>query len=164
MLFQIWDKNDGSDATNKLDLSTYILKRLVGITNNVSPKHNLGVFINAVIRYVTLHHSMFGKYEGELMLKPSAFIMNKTSGTFEEFLKREELEPLIPLFVITFSAQGYTYFDDVGALYGLMFNTPTLVVSIALGALGVRMEPYRTYILKDGSTQRRFFILSSLSA
>ena len=120
------------------------------ITKNPSPMQNLGAFLNSVVRYVKLHHSMFGKYQGELMQTPTEFVLNKTSGTFKNFLERESLQALIPYFLISHTAQGYGYIDEIAALYGLMWNTPALVISIALRTLKIEKDPYRVYIFKNG--------------
>ena len=127
-----------------------MLKSLIQITNNTSSIYNLEAFLDSVVRYVKLHHSMFGKYQGDLMQKPTALVLNKTSGTFKDFLERESLQPLIPYFLISQTAQGYGYIDEIAALYGLMWNTPALVISIAFRTLKVEMDPYRIYIFKNG--------------
>ena len=150
MVFQIWDENDGLDAKNKLTSTEYMLKSLMQITNNTSSIYNFEAFLNSVVRYVKLHHSLFGKYKGELMQKPTAFVLNKTSGTFQDFLNREGLQPLIPYFLITQTAQGYGYIDEIAALYGLMWNTPDFVISIAFRILQIEVDPYRFYIFKNG--------------
>ena len=63
---------------------------LLEITQNTSPEYNLAVFLDAIIRYVELHHSLFGKYEGELMQKPTEEVLNTLSGTFKDFLERKK--------------------------------------------------------------------------
>ena len=142
--------NTGFAPQNKLSYPEYLLKSLIQITNNTSPTYNIGVFLDSVIRYVSLHHELFGKYEGELMQKPNDHILSKTSGNFKTFLEGEELAPLIPLFILSHTAQGYGYLDEIGALYGLMWNTPALVSTVALRAVGISQDPYKTYILKKG--------------
>ena len=142
--------NNGSDSSNKLSETGYMLKSLIKITSNPSPEYNLGVFLDSIIRYVKLHHAMFGKYDGELMLKPNKAVLERTSGTFTTFLEKENLEPLIPLFLLTYTSMGYGYLDEVGSLYGLIWHTPNLVISAAFKVLGVEVDPYRTYIFKQG--------------
>ena len=142
--------NSAWDATNKLSASEYMLKHLIKITNNTLPLYNFTVFLDAITRYVKLHHSLFGKYKGELMHKPKEDVLNTLSGTFKEFLVSEKLQPLIPMFLISHTAQGYGYIDEIGVLYGLMWNTPSLVISMVLGTLGVDEDLYKAHLLKNG--------------
>ena len=120
------------------------------MTQNPSPTYNLKIFLGSLIRYTRLHYSLFGRIEGELMQKPTEEVLNRTSGTFKTFLEKENLKPLIPLFLISHAAQGYGYIDEVGAIYGLMWNTPNLVISLALRSLGIKQDPFRVYVFKDG--------------
>ena len=122
----------------------------MAMTKNPSPTHNLQVFLGSLIRYAKLHYSLFGRINGELMQKPTEDVFNRTSGTFKEFLEKENLIPLIPLFLISHAAQGYGYIDEIGALYGLMWNTPNLVISLALRSLGIKQDPFRVYVFKEG--------------
>ena len=142
--------NEGLKDANKLVLNEYILKELIGMTNNVDPLHNIKLFIGSVIQYVKLHYFLFGRYEGELMQQPRQSVFKRVRGTFKSFLERENLTPLIPLFLVTQSTPGLGHVDEVGALYGLMWNTPKYIISLALRSLGVQKDPYRTYVFKKG--------------
>ena len=46
---------------------------------------------NAIIR---VHNELFGGYEGDLMLKPDEATLYRVRGSFLDFLKREDLEPI----------------------------------------------------------------------
>ena len=120
------------------------------LTKNPSTTYNLKVLLGSLIRYAQLHYSLFGRIEGELMQKPTEDVFNRTSGTFKTFLEKEKLTPLIPLFLISHAGQGYGYIDEIGALYGLMWNTPNLVLSLALLSIGIKQDPFRVYVFKDG--------------
>ena len=61
------------------------------------------------------------------MPPPSRQVMYKIRGTFADFLKRNKLESLIPIFTVTHTVFGYGYLDEVAALYGLIWNTPKLM-------------------------------------
>merc|ERR1719483_530171 len=93
---------------------------------------------------------MFGSYVGDLMLRPSSETLHRTRGTFMEFLTREDLIPLVPLFKLIHTLQGYGQLDEISALYGLMWVNPKFVVSSTLRALGKAKEPFGTFVLKDG--------------
>ena len=123
---------------------------MIEITNNADPRHNIKIFMASIIRYVRLHYFLFGRYEGELMQQPRQSVLNRVVGTFKSFLERENLTPLIPLILVTQSTPGLGHVDEVGALYGLMWNTPKYIISLALRSLGVKKDPYRTYVFKKG--------------
>ena len=78
-----------------------------------------------------LHNELFGDYEGDIMLKPSEAVMERTRGTFLDFLKREDLEPMKVIFKTTHELQGYGWIDEVSALYGLIWNTPKFMFAYA---------------------------------
>ena len=47
------------------------------------------------------------------MKKPSVEVLERTRGTFLEFLTRENLVTLSPLFLLAHTVQGYGYLDEV---------------------------------------------------
>ena len=145
------------DPRNRLEYDDYMMKSLMEMTKNQTSKmtknesiaYNTKMLINATFRYIKLHRSLFGKYKGELMRRPSAKVLKRVSGTFQEFLEREKLQFLIPLFTVTHTGQGYGYLDEIGALYGLMWNTPEFVASIIFRGLG--SGPPQCIFLSTGS-------------
>ena len=64
------------------------------------------------------------------MLRPSEEVLQRTRGTFLEFLKREDLEPMKIIFKTTNELNGYGYIDEVSALYGLLWNQPKFMYSL----------------------------------
>lgn len=142
--------NDLENAPIKLTSSEFLFVQFANITGNSDPTYNIEQFLNTIVRYAELHYQLFGKYEGMLMQKPTPEVMEKISGTFEEFLERNNLQLLVPLLMRTNAAQGYGYVNEVGAVYGLMWNTPQLLLSFGLQTLQVQQYPYQTYILKQG--------------
>ena len=85
--------------------------------------------------YFRLHNELFGGYEGDFMLRPSEEVMYRTRGTFLEFLKREDLEPMKTIFKTSWELQGYGYLDEVPTLYGLLLNKPKFMYYYVLSAL-----------------------------
>ena len=77
--------------------------------------------LKAAVSYIGLHQELFGTYEGVLMKKPSMEVLNRTQGTFLEFLTREDLLPLLPVFTLAHTVPGYGYLDEVKTI-GLKFN------------------------------------------
>ena len=90
-----------------------------------------------------LHNELFGEYEGDMMLRPSKDVLHRTRGTFIEFLKREDLEPMKAVFKTSHELQGYGYIDEVSALYGLLWNKPKFMYAYAMRLLQQpAVEPY----------------------
>ena len=112
---------------------------------------NAELLISAVANYSEIHQELFGKYEGELMHPPDAYLLyHNLSGTFQDFLVRENLTILTPLLELLHTAQGYGYLDEVGTIYGLMWNTPELLISATLRLLEADQEPYSFFAFKEG--------------
>ena len=76
------------------------------------------------------------------MQEPTDDIYAKITGTFKDFLDRNNLAVLEPLLQRTNAAQGYGYINEIGALYGLMWNTPQLLISFGMGTLQIKQDPY----------------------
>jgi len=88
------------------------------------------LFVKKLTEYVLLHRNLFGDYYGEIMPEPSAEKKSQIRGTFKEYLARHELLDLEDLFMAAFTLQGYGRISDVPALYGLMWNTPKVILSL----------------------------------
>ena len=86
------------------------------------------------------------------MLQPTDEVLNRTSGTFADFLERNNLKTLIPLIERIHTTQGYGYLDEIGTLYGLMWNTPKFVITFGLRILGVDKDPFKVYIIMYGKS------------
>ena len=84
-----------------------------------------------------MHQELFGTYEGYLMKKPSFKIPERTRGTFLQFLTRENLLTLSPLFLLAHTVQGYGYLDEV---INLAFITSLDVVPPGVGNLRLDLE------------------------
>ena len=109
----------------------------------LTPIQIIKLLVSATFRYVILHRKLFGKYTGDLMRKPNDTVLKRVSGTFKEFLEREGLKDLLPTFVILNAAQGYGYLDEIGALYGLMWNTPEYLASEIIAMAPFKDEEYK---------------------
>ena len=142
--------NSGFKPGSKLRTQQYMVGSLQNITGEEDPLSNVKQLLIDMGRYIKIHQEMFGSYKGELMPRPSADVLYRIRGTFLDFLKREKLLTLVPYFLITQTVQGYGYLDEVGALYGLMWNNPKFVVTSALRAVGQDKDPLSVYVLRDG--------------
>ena len=56
---------------------------------------------SAEVSFFRVHNELFGGYEGDLMLKPDDATLNRVRGTFLDFLKREDLEPMKVIFKLS---------------------------------------------------------------
>ena len=143
----LWTRNQ---ASSNITLPVYYLQVLSKFTKSQDPLTNVGFLLTKIIKYIglvnnvkynihtstrsffdRLHKELFGDYDGDIMLKPSKEVMERTRGTFLEFLKREDLEPLKVIFKTTHELQGYGWIDEVSALYGLIWNTPKFMFAYA---------------------------------
>ena len=83
------------------------------------------------------------------MLRPGEEVLQRTKGTFLDFIKREDLEPMKIIFKSSHELQGYGYIDEVSALYGLLWNKPKMMYIAALRVLQRPLvEPYLVGIFK----------------
>ena len=53
--------------------------------------------------------------------KPDPEILEELSGNFVDFLKKHDLEALIPVFVYSHEGQGYGLLKDIPTFYGLTY-------------------------------------------
>ena len=87
--------------------------------------------------YSRLHKELFGDYEGDFMPRPSQDVLHRTRGTFLDFLKREDLEPMKIVFKTSTELQG------------LLWNKPKFMYVYALTLLQQPTpEPWRCGIFK----------------
>ena len=56
---------------------------------------------------------MFGTYEGDLMQRPGPAVLHRVRGSILDFLTRERLLPLAPVFNLALTVPGYGYLDEV---------------------------------------------------
>ena len=71
------------------------------------------------------------------MKKPSFKVLERTRGTFLQFLTRENLLTLSPLFLLAHTVQGYGYLDEV---IDLAFINSLDVVPPGVGNLRLDLE------------------------
>ena len=88
------------------------------ITKNPDPTYNIEYLIQSIMKYAKLHYSLFGRYNGELMQQPREEILQKTSGTFNEFLTKNKLEALVPLLQRIHTTQGYIAMKRLNIEFG----------------------------------------------
>ena len=152
--YNVWATNNANDTGSKLRNRPYIMQEVGKLTKSSDPATNAKYLLRTLTRYVQAHKAMFGDYEGDLMPQPSKDVMHRIRGTFQEYLRREDMLALLPIFKLSHTLQGYGYLDEVSALYGLIWNNPKLMVSIGLRALDIErpkdLEHYSVFVLKEG--------------
>lgn len=132
------------DSSNKfISMAEYIGLINSALLNTRNTSIILAKFLGAAQKYIDLHQQLFGDYDGELMPQPNKTVMNKIRGTYYDYLQRNGLLSLVPALLGTHSMQGYGLLHEVPALYGLMWNTPSLMRSIInLGTGGTSGTDY----------------------
>lgn len=146
----MWTTNSASDRGSQLTPRQFTLSAMSKLTNSTSPYVNIGFYLKTVKRYIKLHKEMFGLYEGDLMQRPSTEVMYRIRGTILDFLTRENLLGMVPMFQITQTLAGYGQLDEIGALYALMWHNPKLVISLVLEAIKQDTDLFSIFSLKDG--------------
>ena len=120
-----------------INYSSYVIPEIMKILKTSNTTVAQITLFKAMVQYCALHRNMFGKYEGELMREPDQQTMATLRSTFEDFLMKNNLLVLKPLFIPSHTIQGYGHLDEISALYGLMWNTPVYVKAIAAMSIGV---------------------------
>lgn len=146
----VWRTNNPSDPGSKLSRSQFVLSEISKLTNSTSFEVNFGFFLQTVARYVELHKELFGLYDGDLMRRPSQDVFHRIRGTILEFLTRENLLGMKPMFYLTYVMPGYGQLEETAALYGLIWFNPRLVLTGALVSLNLAKFPFIAQSFKNG--------------
>ncbi|XP_062601050.1 uncharacterized protein LOC134262698 [Saccostrea cucullata] len=114
----IW-QNDFEDTNLRI-----ILIRRSGET---SPEAALRRVQAALAKYGRIHRCLFGNYSSELMPRPVPEILHEIRGSFLDFLRRNDLLLLEPIFETALSKNGYGNLNQISAIYGLKWIPPEAV-------------------------------------
>ena len=110
-----------------ISYGNYVVMKTMEHFQTNDPLVAIGMLVGKINSYVSLHKKLFGEYEFELMPIPPQSVLDQLRCSYLEFLKRHKLESLVPLLIVTHTVQGYGYLDEIGAFYGLMWNSPVLL-------------------------------------
>lgn len=127
---------NATSTSNGIQFSRYAFGVLQQKHPQMSAVDLQAYVVGLVSKYIIVHRSLFGMYIGDLMPEPKPSIMHAIRGSFMDFLVRNKLEDLQDLFIATFSLQGYGQLDEVPALYGLMWHSPTFMQELVLTIMG----------------------------
>jgi hypothetical protein len=93
------------------------------------PDFDPSTMLVAIQRYIQLYEAIFPGYAHGLPPRPTDPTVNTLR--FGEFLRKNDLGALVPLFMLSLTAMNYGEVDSISALYGLWWNTPVLLRSLA---------------------------------
>jgi hypothetical protein len=88
------------------------------------------IIITLSSRYNKVHKEIFGEYDYGLPPPLSDAQMSRINMSFKEFLDRNNLSALAPVFALGMTHQGYGQLETTPALYGLWWNTPRLLLGV----------------------------------
>lgn len=145
-----WMTNSSLDPRNKLTGPEFIFGSVQQITKEKSLQKNVALLLDGITRYLQLYKDLFGSFQGALMRRPSSDVLHRISGTFLEFLEREDLLVVAPVVSLTITSFGYGQLDQISAVYGLIWNEPRLMVAAVLQAAGKAKDPFKAYFFKNG--------------
>jgi hypothetical protein len=132
------------------DFSINMVKELTDANDNLEAIVN---FVNATYRYAVLHRKMFGTYQGELMYKPSRYVLSQLNQTFMSFLTQHDLLALVPGLTAVHTMQGYGHIDEVPAVYAMLWDTPNLLFGLLAVSLGLDSGIRTSELFRNGFQQ-----------
>ena len=133
------------DKDNPIPYPEYVMREIKCHFQTNSPDEAMRKLTKLVDNYTTKHRQLFGTYDYELMPRPSEETLKELNCSYWTFLKRNELDGLRPILLLTHTLQGYGYLDEIGAFYGMMWNTPFFMQSLLALASGQK-TPSKSYI------------------
>ena len=124
------------DKATTIPYHEYVMREIVRHFETDSFEEAQMKLVELVEMYTHKHQQLFGTYEYELMPRPSKEALIELNCSYWTFLKRNGLEGLRPILLLSHTLQGYGYLDEIGAFYGLMWNTPFFMQSLLALASG----------------------------
>jgi len=138
-----WCYQGGFTQTSHIEQTEWLLSEV----KKKSILYHLDLLASAKLfkdacEYIHKHKRLFNE-DSEL----NAIIYN-TQMTFKDYLIKNNLDSLIPMFSLANTVQGYGYIEDVPAIYGLWWNSPEEVLGFVKASLVKGRQP--AYILEKG--------------
>ena len=131
-LTHLW--NSTTTSSTSYSLPEYVIHLVMKDNPGLSRNGAMLKLILQIFKYIFLHVDIFGISRGQLPPQPRD--MSRIEGTFMQFLKRNKVADLQHIMVGAQTLQGYGQLDEVPALYGLMWNTPQLLMGAVSTILG----------------------------
>jgi len=140
------------EGNKKATLQEYLIGSIVNITG-IEPSSVIQRLIADAKIYDDVRKDMFGSIVDFLPHRPSKAVLYRLRGTVQDFLARERLESLTPMFKLLMSLPGYGYLDEIGALYGVLWVSPPAIMIFIDELIGLKRQPLTFYTLTDGFEQ-----------
>eukprot|EP00037_Helgoeca_nana_P005915 m.55045 g.55045 ORF g.55045 m.55045 type:complete len:561 (-) comp16851_c0_seq1:55-1737(-) len=109
--------------------SAWYNARVANITKSRDPVANSKAVTAALAQYVAIHRSIFGAYTGRFPPQPPPASMDRIRGTALDFLARNNLTVLEPLFFNFFVMQGQGLLTEQPAWYALRWVNPGVLAA-----------------------------------
>lgn len=106
---------------------------IANITGSSDAAANARIVAAALERYIAIHRSIFGNSSTRLPPMPTPAAMRLMRGTTLDFLARNNLRVLEPLFYQFFVMQGQGLLDRQPAFYALRWVNPTSLMAPCFG-------------------------------
>ena len=116
---------------------------LIRNTGETNPQVALRRVLAEVDKYDRIHRCLFGNYSSELMPRPTPKVLFEIRGSILDFLQRNDLMLLAPIFRTFFTTNGYGFINETAAVYGLAWLPPE-------GIRGVFTPTNGFYVLRGG--------------
>ena len=106
--------------------------KIANLEPDVSDAHIALEIFAHTFKYVGHHRRLLKNYSntGFLPPRPAEAEMAELGMTIEEFLDHHNLRSLKPIFQLAYTLQGYGYIAEESILYGFLWVTPTLLISL----------------------------------
>jgi len=151
-LTQINWANIWLDDNTKVTLQEYLTGAVVDITG-VKPEEVIQRLMDDTKKYDNILKDMFGSVPDVLPYRPSKEVLNRLRGTIKDFLAREGLEGLTPIFKLLLSLPGYGYINELGATYGVIWVSSATILLFIDSLIGLARQPLTFYSLTKGFEQ-----------
>ncbi|XP_061179496.1 uncharacterized protein LOC133188130 [Saccostrea echinata] len=127
--FRLVSKAESTVTVNDYEFTTW-RELLIQNTGEKTPEAALRSLQDAVERYDRIHRCLFGNYSFELMPRPTPEVLHQIRGTVQDFLQRNDLMLLAPIFRTFLTTDGYGYINETAAIYGLVWIPPEVVKGV----------------------------------
>ncbi|XP_062601049.1 uncharacterized protein LOC134262697 [Saccostrea cucullata] len=127
--FRIKSKNKSSVMVRDFEFSTWS-ELLAQNTGERSPEVARRRIQEAVGKYDRIHRCLFGNYSFELMPRPTPQVLRQIQGTVQDFLERQDLMVIAPIFRTFLTANGYGFINDTAAIYALAWVPPEVIKGV----------------------------------
>ena len=102
------------------------------------------------LTYTDIHRRLLGACTSFLVPRPKDAVLKELECSIEEFLDRNDLRALKPIFFLLFTTQGFGYLNNTSSLYGLLWVTPARLASMI-----ERLKVRKSLSQEPGQTQQR---------